>query len=220
MDIGRSFSYITEDEDWLRKVLIGGLLTLIPVVGQFYGIGYALEALRNVIHGRELPLPEPVEEFGEKLVQGLLAWVILLIWSLPLIIVGACASGGAAAFAEGIRDQDTGTLIGTFWGLCFGCLGLILGIAVGLVAPFVLATYAETGEFGAALKVGTILRMMWANIGPAFIALLVVLLAGMLASIAGTILCGIGLFATMFYAQLVAAYLYGTLYAQAKPAVS
>ena len=31
MDIGRSFSYILEDEEWWKKILIGGLLTLIPV---------------------------------------------------------------------------------------------------------------------------------------------------------------------------------------------
>jgi hypothetical protein len=219
MDIGRSFSYIVEDEEWWKKVLIGGLLTLIPVIGPFYGLGYMLEALRNVIHGRELPLPEALDDFGEKLVQGLLATVIMFIYALPLIIIFACAGGGSAAFTENIRDSDTANLVGTVWASCFGCLGTVLSIAIGLLAPFVLATYAETGEFGAALKVGTMFRMMWANIGPAFIVLLVVALAGLLASIAGTILCGIGLFATSFYAQLVTAFLYGTLYLRAKPAV-
>jgi hypothetical protein len=219
MDIGRSFSYIVEDEEWWKKVLIGGLLSLIPVIGQFYAMGYMLEALRNVIHGRELPLPEPLEGFGEKLVQGLLASVILFIYALPLIVIFSCAGGGAAAFTENIGDSDTGELIGTLWASCFGCLGTVVSVAMGLLAPFVLATYAETGEFGAALKVGTMFRMMWSNIGPAFIALLVSMLAGIAASIAGTILCGIGLFATTFYAQLVMAYVYGNLYLKAKPAV-
>ena len=61
MDIGRSFSYILEDEDWWKKVLIGGLLTLIPIIGPFYGLGYLLEAIKNVISGREVPLPEALE---------------------------------------------------------------------------------------------------------------------------------------------------------------
>ncbi len=218
MDIGRSFSYITEDEEWWKKVLIGGLLTLIPVIGPFYGIGYMIEALRNVIDGRELPLPEALEGFGDKLVRGLLASVILFIYCLPLIIIGSCAGGGAAAFSGGIGDRDTADLSAAIWGVCFGCLSVVLGLAVGLLAPFVLATYAATGEFGAALKVGTILPMMWKNIGPAFVVLLVVALAGVIAAIAGTLLCGIGLFATAFYAQLVTASLYGTLYLKATPA--
>lgn len=49
MDIGRSFTYVTQDQDWIKKVLLGGVITLIPVVGPFFALGYVLETMRNII---------------------------------------------------------------------------------------------------------------------------------------------------------------------------
>jgi uncharacterized membrane protein len=59
--------------------------------------------------------------------------------------------------------------------------------------------------------------MLKSNIGPAFIVLLVNGLVAFVAMIVGTIICGVGIVFTMFYAQLVMAFLYGSLYRQAKP---
>ena len=64
LDIGKAFTYVTEDPKWVSKVLIGGgliiagFLTLVgwlftlPVVG-----GYLILLLRNVIAGQPQPLP-------------------------------------------------------------------------------------------------------------------------------------------------------------------
>jgi hypothetical protein len=218
LDIGRSFTYIIEDEDWWKKVLIGGLLTLIPIVGPFYGLGYMLAALKNVIDGRELPLPEVLEDFGDKIIKGLLISVIMFIWMLPLIIVGSCAGAGSAALTESL-DSDIAEPVGIGWAVCFGCLATIYGFVVSLFVPFVIATYADTGQFGDAFKFGRLFGMLKSAIGPAIIVLLVGVVAGMLAGLAGAILCGIGTFATMFYAQLINAFLYGTLYNSARQAV-
>jgi hypothetical protein len=220
MDIGRSFSYITEDEDWWKQVLIGGLLTLIPVVGQFYAMGYMVQAIKNVIDGREVPLPDALEDFGDKLVKGLVLTLIMLIYALPMIVIGACSGGGLAIFSEASQDLGATETVSTLYGICFGCFGMLYGVLLGLIAPFAYATYADTGELGAALKLGNIWGMLQKNIGPAFIVLLVTILAGLLASVAGVILCGIGLFATSFFANLVIAHAYGSLYRQAKPAIA
>jgi hypothetical protein len=219
MDIGRSFSYVTEDQEWWKKVLIGGLLTLIPIVGPFYALGYMLTALKNVIDGREIPLPEVLEDFGSKIVKGLLISVILFIYMLPLIIVSSCAGGGSAAFPELIDDSDTASIVAAVWSGCFGCLSLLYGIVVSLFVPYAMAIYADTGQFGEAFKLGKIFAMLKSAIGPTIIALLVSALAGFLAGIAGAILCGIGFFATTFYAQLINAFLFGSLYNKAKQAV-
>jgi hypothetical protein len=219
MDIGRSFSYITEDEEWWKQVLIGGLLTLIPIIGPFYALGYQVRLIKNVIEGREVPLPDALEDFGDKLVKGLLLMVAMLVYALPLILIAACSGVGLGIFSEAIRDPDAVDAVGSVWGVCFGCFGALYGVLLGLISPFVYATYADTGELGAALKVGDIWKMFQKNIGPAFIVLLVAMLAGLLASVAGLILCGIGLFATSFFANLVIAHAYGSLYREAKPGV-
>jgi hypothetical protein len=220
MDIGRSFSYITEDEEWWKQVLIGGLLTLIPVIGPFYALGYQVQVIKNVLQGREVPLPDALEDFGDKLLKGLILSLTMLIYALPLILIGACSGIGLGIFSDVLKDPNTVDTVGSIWGVCFGCFGALYGALLGLIAPFVYATYADTGELGAALKVGDIWGMLQKNIGPAFIVLLVSVLAGLLASVAGLILCGIGLFATSFFANLVIAHAYGTLYRQAKPAIA
>jgi hypothetical protein len=217
MDIGRSFSYITEDEDWWKQVLIGGLLTLIPVIGQFYAMGYMVQVVKNVIEGREVPLPDALEDFGDKLLKGLIIWVVMIIYALPLIIIAACSGIGLGILGDAQNSSNAYNTVSTIWGSCLGCFGLVYGILLGLVAPFVYGRYADTGELGAALKLGQIWDMLQKSIGPAFIVLLVTILAGLLASVAGLILCGIGLFATSFFANLVIGHLYGSLYRQAKP---
>ena len=98
MDIGRSFSYITEDQEWWKKVLLGGLISLMPIVGQLYVLGYVLETLKNVIAGREVPLPEIGEDFGGKLVKGLLLWVITFVYFLPLTLLSTCSGVGSSIF--------------------------------------------------------------------------------------------------------------------------
>jgi uncharacterized protein DUF4013 len=219
VDIGRSFTYITEDEEWWKKVLIGGLLSLIPIVGQFYLMGYVLATLKNVIDGREIPLPEPLDDFGDKLIKGLLLSVITFIYFLPITLIGTCSGAGAPLFQENIADPDTANTIVMVWSSCFGCISFVLGIATSLLLPFVWSKYAETGQFGDAFKLGEIFGMLRATIGQAVIVVLVGGLAAMVAGIAGLIACGVGLIFTTFYAQLVTAFLYGSVYRQAKAAV-
>ncbi len=219
MDIGRSFTYMTQDQDWIKKVLLGGLIMLIPIVGPFFALGYMLETMRNVIAGREVPLPE-IGDFGGRLVEGLKAWVISLVYALPLILFSVCAQAGnlVPLMAENV-DQDMLDILTTVSvgvSVCCGCLLLLYVILMSLMLPFAWGKYAETGQLGAAFQLSELFEMLKNNIGPAFIVLLVNGLVGFVAGIAGTIVCGVGLIFTMFYAQLVMAFLYGSLYRQAK----
>jgi hypothetical protein len=216
MDIGRSFSYVTEDQEWVRKVLIGALISLIPIIGQFYLMGFAIEVLRNILQGRETPLPEPTDDFGDKLVKGILIWVIAFIYFLPLTIVSTCSGAGGAIFSSAIDDPDAVNAVTGIWSGLFGCLSIVIGVLIGLLMPFVWSKYAETGEFGEAFKFSEIFAMLRDNIGQAFIATLVSALAGILAFVVGLILCGIGLIVTLFYAQLITVFLYGSVYREAK----
>jgi hypothetical protein len=216
MDIGRSFTFITEDEDWLPKILLGGLISLIPFVGQFYAVGYAIQVLKATIEGREIPLPGVTDEFGDKLLKGLLASLIIFIYFLPVIIVGSISGGGAAILSDASADPEAGSIFAAIWSSCFGCVSLVLAILIGLFVPFAWSRYAESDQFGAAFKFGEILGQVRDNLGPTVIALLLSAAVGIAAGIVGSILCGIGLIFTGFYAQLVTAFLYGSLYRQAR----
>jgi len=223
MDIGRSFTYITQDQGWIKKVLLGGVITLIPIVGPLFAFGYVLETMKNTIAEQEIPLPE-IGDFGGKLVEGLKVWVISFVYALPLILFSVCAQSGnfAPVIAENVDPDmaDVLTTVSIGVSACCGCLLLLYAILMGLLLPFAWGKYIEAGQFGAAFRLGEIFEMLKSNVGPAVIVLLVNVLAGLVAAIVGTIACGIGLIFTLFYAQLVMAFLYGSLYRQAKTAVA
>ena len=216
MDIGRSFTYVLEDDQWWKKVLLGGLLSLIPIVGQLYADGYVLEVFSNVIGGRETPLPEALENLGSRIVKGLLASAIMLIYALPLLIVLVCPAVGIPLASSASADPDTAGVIASIAGTCFGCISAIYGVLMGLVQPFAWGKYAESGQFGDAFKLSTIWTMVKANIGQTLLTLLVIALVSIVAGSVGSAVCGIGVAFTGFYAQLVIAFLTGKLYVQTK----
>ena len=215
MDISRALAYITDDDDWLQKLLIGGLLSLIPVVGQIYALGYATQVLKNIIQGSETPLPDLTEDFGNKLLQGLLVTVISLIYFLPLILVAGTSGIGIGIMASSM-DADVAGILAAITGSCVGLVALALGIIAGLFLPYAWSIYAESGQFGDAFKLNKILSMIKANLGQTLLTLLVIIVLGIVASSVGSAVCGIGVAFTTFYANLVTSFLYGKLYRQAQ----
>jgi hypothetical protein len=218
MDIGRSFSYVTEDENWVTKILLGGLISLIPFVGQFYLAGYALETLKNVIAGREVPLPEVTEDFGGKLIRGLLLSVITFIYFLPITLISTCSGVASSVFTNMAQNSDTANAGLTTFAACLGCISFVYGILVALVLPFVWSKYAETDQFADAFKLSEIFELLKNNIGEAIIVVLVSALAAIIAGIVGFVACIVGLIFTLFYAELVMVFLYGSLYRTARTA--
>lgn len=216
MDISRSLAYITDDEDWLKKLLIGGLLSLIPIVGPIWALGYATLVLKNIIEGRESPLPELTENFGEKLIQGLLVTIMMIVYFLPLILIATVFGVGIGIVTAGASDTDIVGALAAVMGSCLGLLVLALAVISGLFVPYAWAKYAESGQFGEAFKLGPILNLIKANIGQTLLTLLVVLVVGMIANSVGSAVCGIGMAFTAFYANLVTAFLYGKLYLKAQ----
>jgi len=61
MDFGRAFTYPFDDPDWLRKLAIIALISLIPIFGWFVLMGYIVEITRRVIYHEEVLLPEPTK---------------------------------------------------------------------------------------------------------------------------------------------------------------
>ena len=42
MDIGKAFSFVFDDEQWVTSILIMGLLILVPIHGSIVLIGYMM----------------------------------------------------------------------------------------------------------------------------------------------------------------------------------
>lgn len=204
MDISKAFSFVFEDEEWVSKILIGGLIALIPLVGQLAALGYALKVAQNVAQGNPRPLPR-WNEFGDHLMRGLYDFVIRLVYALPVVVLGllfgcvAAFSGGAASSQRG--QQQVGALFGVL-GICLVPLMIVLGLALSLLSFAALARFIATNNLGQALRVGEVVAIVRRSIGAWAMVLVVAILAGMVGGL-GAIACGFGALFTSFYAQCV-----------------
>ncbi|MFK0733662.1 MAG: DUF4013 domain-containing protein [Gloeotrichia echinulata HAB0833] len=57
MNLVQGFSYVTKDPKWFEKMLIGALITSVPILEAITN-GYQLQTIRNLLKGQESPLPE------------------------------------------------------------------------------------------------------------------------------------------------------------------
>lgn len=209
MDIGKAFSFVFEDEDWIMKVLIGAVLALTGI-GFIPIIGYSMEVARRVVKGHPQPLPE-WDDWGTKIIEGLLSGLIGLVWSLPLIVFTSCIWVVVIPVAGLDQSGDTAALMFTLLSLCVGLFAVIYSLALAFILPAAMTHYAVTGELGAAFRFGEIIGMVRENLGAYLMVLVVTLLAQLVAGL-GSIALGCGVFFTSFYSFLVMYHAYGQAY--------
>jgi len=208
MDIGRSFTYMFDDEDWLKKIAIGGVLNIIPVVN-FIPMGYGLRTLNNVAAGTETPLPE-WDDWGGDFTKGLMVTIALLIACLPIFILwGLSAIVAYLAEGSGVAGYCA---VGPL------CLEVLWGIAMLVYLPAAVIGYATKGEFSAFFQFSQVFAFIRDNLSDYIVAILLVLAAGVVASVVGGIACVVGAVFTAFWATLVSSHLMGQLQAQAATA--
>ena len=212
MEIGSAFSYMFQDENWIKKILIGGIVALIPIVN-FAALGYLVQVIRNVRDGQALPLPE-WDQFGAYFKSGLMLALIYLVYLIPVFIV-SCLQSVIPMAMEGLGSQgeDITAALGIVTA-CLSCVSGLWGLLVGILFPAILVRYAEVGTFGCGFQFGDIIAIIKANIGSYIIVLLLTWVAQGIIAPLGLILCVVGVIFTMFWAYLVTGNLVGQYAAQ------
>ncbi|MFQ5943213.1 MAG: DUF4013 domain-containing protein [Anaerolineales bacterium] len=209
MDFGLAFSFSFRDEKWIEKIVIAALIGLIPIIGWFAVLGWSVEIGRRVINGEQEILAD-WSDFGGLLTDGFKAWLVSLIFSIPLIVVWLPFGFVTAIVAS--ADGDTAAAIINIISFCFTCLTFIYSIALLFFLP---ASYgrlaASDGELGDALNVRELWNMISRSPSAYLIVLLGYLVAGFAASL-GVILCIVGVFLTAAYAAAVQGHLFGQAY--------
>lgn len=215
MDFGLAFSFPFKDPQWFKKLIIPGLLSLIPLVGQFFLMGYCLNVAKRVIEKNPEELPDL--DFGEDLKRGFMAFVITLGYSLPLIVL-ALIFGIINVAVVGLSsngDSDLASIISVIMTFGFGSISFIYGIAMAFFIYPAYGNYlAKNEQLSAAFRINEI----WGLIKSAWVAYLLVLVGGIVASLLGglgSIICIVGLLVTMPYAMAVYGHLIGQAYNQA-----
>ena len=207
MNYSRAFSYVFEDKNWLSKILIAGLISLIPIIGQIYLFGWMVEIVRRTKAGRTDILP--TTHFTYFLTLGLKVFVVCLIYSIPVIIL-SCILG---LMNTSVENSDSSMITVIFTGV--GCLGSILTfvvhVAVSLLGTYGIIKLAETDQIKACLDFNDAFYTIKDNIGTFIIVELLALVAGLIQS-AGFILCFVGAILTVPYGVAIVGNLVGQLW--------
>lgn len=99
MNITRAFSLIFEDREWMSKLIITAIVTLLsllltPVLVGLAGwaalFGYQLDIVRNVRGGSRAPLPR-WDDFSRFLSNGAPVLVGIIVYNLPNALVSCCS---------------------------------------------------------------------------------------------------------------------------------
>lgn len=208
MDFGLAFSFPFQDEEWVKKILLTAVISLIPIIGQIALIGWMVELTRRVIRGDAEPLPDWAD-FGGILVLGLKMFAIGFVYAIPLMFVAI-----PMVIFDALIDSDSAVALYTIVTLCFSCFALIYGLALAFFVPAAVGELAATDNLGAAINPTNIIAHVRAAPSAYLLAFLGTIVAGFLSGF-GIILCFVGVILTAVYASAVQGHLYGQAYLEA-----
>lgn len=216
VDFGRAFSFVTQDPDWLKKILIGGLFVLLGnlVIGAFFVAGYWVRLLQRVSAGEARPLPE-WDDLGGIFGDGVKIVGVAFVHYLGVAVVlggfgcvGALFLGGVGALTRRSEAED---VLGALGGIgLVGLYGILLlvGLALALYLPAAFTRVALRNDFAQGFAFSANLAFIRANLGNYLLSLVIALVAGFVAQF-GVLLCCIGVFPASFWAYCIAGHCLG-----------
>jgi hypothetical protein len=174
MDVGKSVGYVFEDQKWTNKLLIGMLVSIVPIVN-FALLGWVVDIMRNVSQRQATPLPE-WDNFGDKFVKGAMLFVVSLIYSLPALLISCPVlflplTRGTLG-GEG-QEALTGMFVGTT--ALLTCAISVFALLISFLMPAVFLNFARKGTFAAGFEFGEIWRIMSRNLSDYIVAWLIII---------------------------------------------
>jgi len=211
MDFVQAFTFPFQDQDWIKKLAITGLISLIPIVGWIAVFGWSLEVARRVIRSEAPVLPD-WSNFGGNFSLGIKGTIVTLVVSIPLIVL-YLPLGALSFFSEEEWWQTASTIVS----ICTGCLALLYSIVVMFVLPAAFGQLASTDNLAEAFKVGRLVSLIRAAPAAHLIVILGLLVSGIISPLGG-IACGIGVLFTLAYSFAANGHLYGQAHVEAAKA--
>ena len=184
--VGDSFAWPFQDPSWLSKMVVQGLIFIIPIVGWIALAGWLVLTIDNYRAGRrELP------PAGFHLERGIALFVVLLAYGIVIAIpitvlytVGGAGHNGAVSALAGL-------------------INLALTLLFAFIAPsLILHTYR--GGFNGGFDVNAVWETATANTSNTVIAGLLVYVARLVGGI-GFLLCCVGALFTIPYSTAITA---------------
>ena len=181
-----TFAWPFQDPDWFGKIILQGLIGIIPIVGQISGYGWLMMTIDNYRAGRrELP------PAGFHLERGITIFLVYLVYAIVIFLPGIIlGSIGSANNGQGLSG-----------------LGSLAFTAGGLFLAFLLpAVYLNTyrGGFTGGFDVAAVWAVATLNPSTTIVAGLLIIVAGIVGGL-GFFACWVGLLFTVPYSYAIVA---------------
>ena len=206
MNIGLAFTYQFEDEEWIKKLLLTGLIALIPIVGQIYIFGWMMEIAERFAISSTEKLPDIA--FGKFLSKGFSGYIATLVYAIPGFIV--MLPGIIASMFTSSAGDDATTVIMLAMVCCVG-LGALVSIVSSLVS-FPAIVEVQIKDLKSGFQVKRMFAIFKGAIGAYLLAIVILALAVPIISSLGAIACGIGVIVTLPYSISLQGALLGMAY--------
>lgn len=210
MQYGHLVSYIFKHPQWGMNLLLGTVCQFIPLIGNILLIGYQFEIVATLQQGNPQYPEFNFDRFVPYLYRGLWPFLVNLTISIILMPIAVLAMVGFLVVGDKM-DLDDGPKI-LLIVVPAVCLTLLVSLLVTLFAiPMTLgAGLTQTFAWGVRPNfIFGFVRRVWPEIllGTAFL-----LLAGMVLTVLGMLLCFVGLYPAVTVMMLAQAQLYFQLY--------
>jgi hypothetical protein len=177
LDIGKAFTFVFEDPQWLSKVIVGVVIALVPIVNFAWG-GYLTQLMRKVSAREPQPLPD-WSDFGQKFVDGFVMFLAALVYTLPgfVLLFLPLTALMLPALSQNADVQNVLFTIGGSAALLLCCLWVVYLLGATFVFPAMQLHYARVGTFASCFQVSQIMQLATANLSSYIAAWLVSLIA-------------------------------------------
>jgi hypothetical protein len=222
--LGEAFSWPMRDPEWLPKILLMGLIALIPILGWLQLLGWMLAALDNLRAGHQYLPPAAFRYAG----RGVWLFVASLIYGVAALVLFYGVLGLMVVAIIGVSPPSTGTgnASGTsaafplvMFPLMFGSVA-VMGLVVLVLYLFVplVILFTDRAGLGGAFNFVAFIRALRLSPKETFAAGAISLVAYLISGL-GAYLCYVGLLFTIPYSLAVLAGALRWYEVKAKPGV-
>ena len=206
--LGDSFAWPMRDPEWFGKLVLMGLISLIPIVGWLQLLGWMLTALDHLRHGWQVLPPAAfryatrgVNVFVASLVWGLLAAVVVY-GAMGLMIFGMLATTPHPSSETSSSSAAFPLVLFPLMFAMTASIGLIF-LVLYLFVPVVIL-YADRGGLGGAFNVAGFFHAIRTSPKETVAAGALALVTYFISSL-GAYLCYVGILFTIPYSIAVLA---------------